>query len=205
MAYCKYCGMESADQEKCEWCGRALTGAPARPAQPHAPLVRTTQDVIEELDEAARKSRGAFFVSCAVLTLVAASLILLFHWLWPWVTVGCLFAAGFMLGHYGIIPPFEDDWVDVSIPFVLIVFLPAFFVLLGYVAYGMINRDMNFTLVWLMGVFLGVVTILEVSTFIAVHSGAPSNILLKMSVVEGLGFGAAAAGWILSNSFGLNK
>jgi len=204
MAYCKWCGMESKDPWKCEWCGRPLASAPRRQT-PGVRPVKTAQEVVEEKEEESRTSRRAFFISCAVLAVVASGLILWRYPLYPWVTIGSLFAAGIMLGYLDVIPPFEDGLVNAGIPLVLAFFFPAFFVCLGYVVYGLIMREMNFTIIWLLGVYLGLLTVLQIVTFIALPDPVPAMTWVTFRGVELLSLAAAILGWIGSGSLRLNR
>ena len=198
MAYCKYCGIESENPNVCQWCGRPLPPVPVTPAVPPPPT--EPEDKIAEIEEAERQHRRGFFISCGVLLAVAATVILIRCWLYPWVIMGALFVSGILLPRFRILPPFEDAWLEVGIFVFLSLCFPAFFVFLGYIVYGMITRNLEPDIVWLLGTYFGVLLVLEIVTFIAFPARVPSNTLLMLRGTEFLGFVATAFGWIASSA-----
>ena len=83
----------------------------------------------------------------------------------------------------------------------LILFLPAFIVCAGYIAYGLIYRSMDLTIVWLLGTYVIMVTALELVSILAMtKGGVPESFLWKIHGVEFLGLPAAVFGWIVSSS-----
>jgi hypothetical protein len=199
MAYCKFCGMESKRPDKCDWCGRSLAPEPGRPPE----IVPTTAQRIQEEEEAGRKSRATFYISNIVLLVIAAIILVINKGLYPVVILGGLFISGFLMGYLRVIPSFEGEWLEIGIPFILIFFLPAFFVCLGYIAYGLIYRSMDFTVIWLLGTYVVMLTALEAIIFIAYAKGLPPMFFLKIHGSEVLGFAAIGVGWISASSFGL--
>lgn len=203
MAYCKHCGMDSPDPDKCQWCGRSLVPAPPPPAAPDSrlpPLRPSTWELVEQEEENARKGRTGFIISCCAMLILAACIIACKWWLYPWITIGGLFAAGMMLGGFGVIPSSFDEWQDFLVPGLLLVFFPAAIVCIGYVAYGLINRDVNFTVVWLLGVYVVALTVMEGATFLgfAIHDQLIA--LWRLRGVEILGMLMIILGWICSGA-----
>lgn len=201
MAYCKFCGMESKTADKCEWCGRSLAMPAAKPRE----ITPTTADIVEKAEEEERKSRVAFYISNIALLVLAAILIAVKKELYPLVIIGGLFISGVLIGYLGVIPSFEDEWLDVGIPVGLIFFLPAFVVCAGYIAYGLIYRSMDLTIVWLLGTYVVMVTALEAVTILVMIGGVPAGFILTIHGVEFLGLVAMVFGWISSGSLRLDR
>lgn len=206
MAYCKFCGMDSKDPAKCEWCGKPLgqgVSTPRAPSPPPPDARPTTWEIVEREEAEDRRSRLMFFLVCGGLVVFSAVVISVRASLFPWVILGSLFAAGMLLGALRVIPAFEDEWTEVGIPFVLALIFPAFFVCLGYLAYGFISRSMNYPIIWLLSVYLIVLTFLEIVTIIALSSsagGVSMDALWKLRGVEILSLITVLFGWIASGS-----
>lgn len=200
MAYCKFCGIESKTADFCELCRRPLPPVPVTPVAPPPP--QAVEDKLEAIEEKEQGARRAFFIACGALILVASILILLCYRIFPWVIVGALFAAGMLPARFRIIQPFESAWVEFGILFVLVVTVPGFFLFLGYVIYGLITKNLDEDLAWLLGVYVGVLTILEITAFIAFPDRVPNGTLIVFRAVEVLGFAAAFGGWIVDSSLG---
>ena len=195
MAYCKFCGVESSDDKNCEWCKRPLPPVPAPPATPPPPA-QDSIDKVGEIEEQERKSRSAFFVSCGVLLLLASGVLFWRYQLYPVVIIISLFVTGILLARFGVIEPFSDNWVQAGVLFLLVIFLPAFVVFLGYMVYGLITRQGDSNLAWLLGAYFGVATVLEVVAFIAFPEQVPIDTLAKLRGAEALGFAAVIFGWV---------
>jgi len=60
MTYCKYCGMESEDPVRCEWCGRVLP-RPARVA-PRQPSTNASQPPSQVDDDATGEAPFTFYI-----------------------------------------------------------------------------------------------------------------------------------------------
>lgn len=193
--------MESKTKGKCEWCGRNLA-VPA--AKPHE-ITPTAAKIVERAEEEERKSRVAFYISNIALLVLAAILIAVKKELYPLVIIGGLFISGVLISYLGVIPSFEDEWLDVGIPFGLILFLPAFVVCAGYIAYGLMYRSMDLTIVWLLGTYVVMVTALEAVTILAVIGGVPASFVWMIHGVEFLGLAAFIFGWICSGSLRLDR
>ena len=203
MAFCKHCGMDSPDPAKCQWCGRALVPAPPVPAAPDSrlpPLRPSTWELVEQEEENARKGRIGFIISCSAMLFLAAYVIAWEWWLYPWITIGGLFAAGMMLGGFGVIESSFDEWQDFLVPGLLLLFFPSAIVCIGYVAYGLINRDVNFTVVWLLGVYVIALTVLEAATFLGFAIHDQMIVLWRLRGVEILGMLTIILGWICSGA-----
>lgn len=199
MVYCKWCGMESSDPAKCSWCGRALVQA--APAQPAPSMVRSAGEVAEVAEEAGCRTRLKFFICCGALILLASFLIFWRYPLYPVLTLGSLFVAGVMLGTFGVVPPFEDEWVEIGVPLLLLLIFPALLVYLGYLIYGLVTREMDLTIVWLLSVYFGMLVILQVVTIIAAPALIPASLYWRFHAVEFLGLAAIGFGWISSSWF----
>jgi len=195
MTNCKFCGMESKKPDKCEWCGRSLI-EPAKPPD----LVPTTVQRIQEEDEVTRRLRPFFYIGCSVLLIIAAIIMWINKGCYPFVIIGGLFISGILMGCFRVIPSFENDWMEVGLPTLFIVFAPAFFVCLGYIAYTLIYRSIDFTIIWLLGVYVAMVTALMIVILIGVGGKAPPFFFLKIRGSEILGWAAIVFGWIASGS-----
>ena len=198
MTYCRFCGMESSKPDRCEWCGRELAQPP--PAKPPE-IVPTTAGRVEMMEEEGRKSRVAFYITNVVLLVLATAVVAIRKELYPLVIIGGLFVSGLLLGYFRIIPSFDNEWVEMGVPLLLILFLPAIIVFAGYMAYGLIYRSMDLTVVWLLGTYVAMLTALEIVTILAMTSGVPVSFMWKIRGVEFLSLAAVIFGWIASGSF----
>lgn len=198
MAYCKFCGLESNDSEKCQWCGRPLPPVPAAPAA--TPPPRPVEEKMAVTEEEERKGRHGFFIACGVLILLSTILLFINYHIYLWVMLGALFLAGILLAYFKIIPPFEDAWLEIVILVLLILFLPSFFALLGYIIYGLITRNMDIDIVWLLGTYAGMILILQIITFIAFPDKIPSSTIFVLRIAEFFSFVAFFLGWIVSST-----
>ena len=208
MAFCRHCGMESSDALNCEWCKRPLAAQPppAGPATPPTPpLVRTTMDLVEEDEENLRKARTTFFIAGSILLIAASCVILWKPPSFAWVTIASAFLIGMMLMRWQVIDPFSEDWPLVGILVVLTAVAPAFFVFVGYLAYGMINRDRDPNVLWLYGSYLAVTMILQIVSILAWSHGYPPGFFLKLYGAEKLSFPATAFGWMWGSSLWLGR
>lgn len=201
MTYCKFCGMESKKPDKCEWCGRVL--AQTQPPPPVKPpdFVPTTADKVEQMDEEDRKSRARFYVSSIALLILAAILVAIHKQLYPFVITGGLFVSGILLGRFRIIPPFDNEWSEMGIPLLLVLLLPSFIVCAGYIAYGLIYRSMDLTVVWLIGTYIAMLTALEIIVTAVMIGGVPAGFLLWIRVIEFASLAGIILGWMVSGSF----
>jgi len=198
MTYCRFCGMESKKPDKCEWCGRALVQQPVQPPVRPPEPVRTTAQLVEEEEEAGRKSRVAFYITNIALLVLAAIILLIRKDLYPLVIIGGLFISGILIGYFQVIPPFDQEWVEVGVPLGLLLFFPAIIICAGYIAYGLIFRSMNLNIVWLLGTYLVMIAALETVTVLVMIKGAPASFFWKIHSVEFLGLAAIMFGWICS-------
>ena len=203
MAYCKFCGMDSKKPDKCEWCGRELVRQPS-PAKPPDP-VQITAQLVEQEEEAGRKSRVAFYISSIVLLVIGAVVMAIRKELYPYVIIGGLFISGMLLGYFRIIPAFDDEWVEMGIPLALLLVLPAIIVCGGYIAYGLIYRSMDLTVVWLVGTFVVMLTALEIVTILSMINGVPTSFIWMIHGIEFISLAAIIMGWIVSGSFRLDR
>lgn len=208
MTYCRYCGMESKEPKRCEWCGKDLTV----PLPSEIPEMKAAQDIVEELEERGRESRSKFFIIVGCLVAVAAGLIIWRLSLYPTVTLATLFTAGILLAAMGVIRSFEDEWLEMFIAIVLRVALPgplALIAYIGYVIWGRIKQTIDPTAVWLLGVYFGILTTIQVVTMIVIKvaSAGAAPVTVPMSVgvqfyfVDLLGLTAILVGWIASSLF----
>lgn len=202
MAFCRHCGMESADAVNCEWCKRPVAPQPpvGQATEPPPMPVRTTMDIVEEEEEKLRAWRRNFFISCAILLVVASSVIIWKPPFFAWVTIASAFLAGMILIHWRMIDPFSDDWMLVGILFLLTAFVPAFFVCLGYIIYGLMNRRLDSNVLWLYGTYLALTTALQVPSILAWPHGFPVSALVKLHGTQVLSFGAISFGWAWASS-----
>lgn len=204
MVYCKYCGMESKTSSICEWCGRALIPVGPTPSAP--PHVRTTQDVLEEQDEADRKARTSFYISCGVLILLSDILVAWRFSLFPVAILGSLLVTGFLLGKFGIVMPFEDEWWEFGTPLILLLFFPTILVYAGYMTYGLITRQMDMEVVWVLSAYCGMHVALILSFMLVIALFGPHTVprdtILKLHLAGGfVGLLALGIGWISSGAF----
>lgn len=201
MAYCKHCGMDSPDPDKCQWCGRPLVpAAPAAPDPRLPPPRPSTWELVEEEEERLRQGRIRFIISCSAMLILAAFIITWKWWLYPWITIGGLFAAGMMLGGFGVIESSFEEWQDFLVPGLLLLFFPAVVVCIGFIAYGLINRHMNFSVVWLLGVYVIALTVLEGATFLGFMIHDQMIALWRLRGVEILGLVTIILGWMCSGA-----
>ena len=164
MAYCKYCGMESRDPVRCEWCKRELPHA-ARAAPPPTEALQPAPQRAENgegvspfglyIYEASRftptagafepiltrpeENRGEtlidFLVYFGAVFLLGSTLIA-WHYSNPYLlsAIACLFLAGIFLARFKVVPAFEEGWDGFGIPLMLM--LALFFpMLLVYLGY----------------------------------------------------------------------
>jgi len=199
MAYCKWCGMESSGPAKCSWCGRAI--AATGPPKPAPSMARPAAEVVEEVEQTGRRALVVFFGCCGAMVVLACVLIFWRYSLYPAVTIGSLFVAGIMLGAFGVVPPFEDEWVELGVPLLFLLIFPAFFVYLGYLIYGLVTREMNLTVVWLLSVYFAMLLVLQVVTIVAAPPRIHAGFYLKFHAVEFLGLVGIGFGWISSSWF----
>ncbi|GEM_PF-7089702 len=103
MVYCKWCGMESRNDRKCEWCARDLSPpAQSDPQAQAAPL--PVVDYVADFEEENRRQRIVFYVACSLLTVLACGLVAWRHTLYPTVSQSSLLIAGILLGALRILP-----------------------------------------------------------------------------------------------------
>lgn len=115
--------------------------------------------------------------------------------------IGSHLTAGILIGAFGIIPPFEDEWWEMGLPLILVIVFPAFLVFLGYLAYGLITRELDLTVVWLLGTYFAVLLGLYLCILVAAPSNVPAIMLWYLRGAEILSLGAIGAGWIASSAF----
>ena len=199
MAYCKYCGIDSKDSVNCEWCKRPLPPVPTAPAVPPPPTI--PEDRLGKIEQEGRKALGAFFTFSGTLIVLGACLILWRYQLYPSVTIASLFVTGILLAHFDIIPTFEDDWADIGIPLLFLLFFPAWLVFLGYLGYGLATRQMNLTVVWLLGTYFGALLVLQLVTIAVIPDRISTATWLKFRATEFLGLCAIFFGWVSSSWF----
>ena len=193
MAYCRYCGIQSKYPDKCELCGRQLTDAQAVPTVVPPIVDNTPHARLEKMEEEGRQGRTRLFIGLAVVLIAAAILIFIRFQLYPWVILAATFATGNLLRRYDVIEAYSEDLLMVGLLFLIPA--PMFFVLLGLVAYGVIQKDPNYTFIWLMGAYLAVCTILVIVTLLAMPRMVPLILLPSVLGLEKLGFIAAVLGW----------
>jgi hypothetical protein len=203
MVMCKHCGMDSSDAVTCEWCKRPLgpqsSARVDRPSQ-SPQLVRTTMDILEEEEESLRARRRNFVIAGCILLIAASCVIAWKPPIFATVTIATAFIMGMMLTHWRVIDPFSDDWPLVGILVLLTALAPAFFVFLGYIAYGIIYRDRDPNVLWLYVSFLAATTVLQIVSILAWQQGYPPGFFLKLYGAEKLSFPATAFGWIFASS-----
>jgi hypothetical protein len=205
MTYCKYCGMESKTADACEWCRRSLRPTAPPPASSAASPIRSASDIVAEADETARKNLVAFFICCGILMLLTFIMVGIRFSLYPYMAIGSMLAAGILLGYFGIIPPFEQEWSEIGVPLILLIIFPAIFVYIGYVIYGLITRQMDLTFVWLMSVAIGMMFVLEIGCAVIGMISQSTVSFITFKGVEILGFIAVLGGWMISGSFGCDR
>ena len=193
MAYCRYCGIQSKYADKCELCGRQLADAQDAPKVVPPIENNTPHARLEKMEEEGRQGRTSFYIGLAILLVVAAILIFIKFQLYPWVILAATFATGNLLRRFHVIDAYSDDILMVGL--LLIIPAPMFFVLLGLAAYGVIQRNPNYTFIWLMGAYLAVQSILVIVTILAMPRMVPMSLLMPLLGLERLGFIAAVLGW----------
>lgn len=200
MAYCKFCGIESEDPNVCQWCGRPLPPVPTAPAVPPPPSM-ATETSIEKTEKAIQASLRGFILSALALVVVAGILIAIRSSLYPAVSLTAMFLLGILLGCWRVIPSFDSEWAEIGIPLILLLLLPAWLVFAGYLIYGLINRDMDATVVWILGSYFAALVTLEMVAWFSLPDRVPMEMLLKFRAVEFLGWPVVLFGWIVSGSF----
>lgn len=195
MAYCKFCGMESNQEDKCEWCGKVLF----RPASVQEPPPMSTIEVVEQAEAVERKGRITFIVVCSCLLVIAAVVVALRYSYYPGVTWAMLFTAGMLLRYFLIIPAFEDEWEEMLIPGIMLVLLPASVVYVLYMVWGLMNRSIDFTIIWILSVYAVIATVLQIVFIIAAPSEIGFYLWMRAYVTQVLGLVAIFGGWACSN------
>lgn len=191
MPYCKFCGMESKDPSKCEWCGRELSQtvriAPTSTSRPVVPTDYTWGETL--LD---------FFIYWCALIITGSSLVS-WHYSSPYLlaTVGGLFIIGFLLARYGAIPAFEEGWDEIGVPLMLmlIIFFPTLLVFLGFIAYALITRRTERTVIWLLSPQFVALLVLVVVTAVTGPDTVPMGMYREFRGIEFLSLSAVLLGW----------
>ena len=156
---------------------------------------------MEAAEETEHKARAAFFTSCGILVVLASCLIAWRFTLYPYVAGGGLFVTGILLRYFRILPTFDfNEWIEFVVPLALLIVFPALLVLLGYVVYGLVTREMDLTVVWLLSVYFGFLTIIQVVTIIAGPERISFTMWLQFRGVEILGLLAIIFGWVVGSS-----
>jgi len=163
MAYCKFCGMESRDPVRCEWCKRelprsvratppteAMQPAPQRAeggegetpfglyiyeASRFTPSTGVFSPVLPVAEDNRAETLLDFFVYAGAVFLLGSSLIA-WRYSSPYIlaTIACMFLAGILLARFKAIPAFEQGWEEFGVPLMLM--LAVFFpMLLVYLSY----------------------------------------------------------------------
>lgn len=197
MLYCKHCGMESADEEMCEWCGRERIRSTTTTSFDEGflfPAARREDTTTEALVD--------FFIYWGALFIVGSCLIA-WRYSSPYLlaTVGGLFVVGALLAWFDAIPLFEDGMEEVGLPvmFMLVLLFPALLVFLGYIAYGLITRQTDRTVVWLLSAPFTALLILLVVTAATGPDTVPMGGFGSLRGVEFVGLAAVLLGWNASS------
>ncbi len=197
MGYCKHCGMNSSIEDKCQWCGRQLASSAPQPVgQPQPIEDNSPQSRLALYEEEQAMARKSFYYACSILLVLASALMFWKPPLYPCVTLCVLFLTGHLLRRLNIIEPFEDDWLAVGLMFLATMFVPAFVVFFSYLAYGLVNRNLNVSLAWLFGAYMAMVTMMELVSVLSWGHTGPADIFFILQGVEKLGYIAAVVGWM---------
>ncbi|MBP6963912.1 MAG: hypothetical protein KBC96_05840 [Armatimonadetes bacterium] len=200
MAYCKWCGMESKTDRKCEWCGRDLVAAPAAAGPPPA------RDHVAEFEDENRGLRTAFYISSAGILILSVVLTGWRFLLLPWIAVGALFVTGMLLGALRILPAIEDEWHEFVIPLVLVLVAGPELVFVGYLIYGLVTREMDLTVIWLLASYFGMLLLIEIMALVLIAAGIgperlPMMFMFQIRAAAVLGMVAIIFGWGASGLF----
>lgn len=99
------------------------------------------------------------------------------------------------------IAPIEDEWQEFIIPAILILVCGPVVAFVGYLLYGLVTRQMDLTVVWLLSVYLVVLTAIQITFLLT----GPEKISLKMAIIyrpmEVTGLVATVIGWAMSSMF----
>lgn len=225
MAYCKHCGMYGQDSSACEWCGRELPpvvriqqSAAAQAAAPTAvaqetPFVEYIEQTLQfpapkqddiiappvhrSAPEPAESLRD-FGIYVIALILMGSALIA-WHYSNPFVfgTIAIMFAAGFVLARYQIVPAFEEVWDEIGLPLMLmlVVLIPVLLVYLGFIAYGLIKRNTDRTVVALLSPHFAVLMILMAISMLTDPNSVPMKFYGQFRGMEFLSLCAVLLGW----------
>jgi len=205
MAYCKWCGMDSRDAGKCEWCGKSLDAPPGN-APPPAGVPLPARDYVAAFEDENRGLRVAFYISIVGLLVVASALIGWRFLLLPYVILGALFIAGILLGALRILPPIEDEWHEFVIPAILILVLGPEIAFVGYLVYGLLTKAMDLTVVWLLSVYFAMFLLIQIAAVLLLALGlGPETVsfafFLQMRGAATLGLVSTVFGWGASSFF----
>jgi hypothetical protein len=185
--------MESESEARCEWCGRERAIMP-RISTPDetvrmAPF-RAEDTWLDTLIDFAVYWFALMFMGSSLISWHFESVYLL-------ATVGVLFIAGFVMARSRAIPSFEDAWDEASIPLMLmlVIFIPAFLVYLGYVAHNILKHPPDRTVIWLLSPLFVALLILVIVTAVAGPDAVPMGVYGEFRGVELLGLSALLLGW----------
>lgn len=202
MGYCKHCGMDSSTEDKCQWCGRPLAASAPQPVgQPPTRASLMTAPTLEELDEEERIGRRNYLIFASVMMVLSACLLVWKYTLHIYVIPVTLFSLGVMLYYQKIIPVWDNDWVLVGILLLAIMFAPGFFVLLGYLGYTLVNKNMDPAVVWLLATYVVATDGLQIVTALSMPKMVPAYTLAQAYGVEKLGYIALVFGWMCGSSW----
>lgn len=202
MGYCKHCGMNSSTADKCEWCGRRLSESTPQPVgQPEVHDGVSTASPIEELDEEERIGRRNYLIFASIVMVLAACPLVWKYTLYVYVIPLALFSMGAMLCYQRIIAPWESDWVLVGILLLAILFVPGFFVLLGYIGYSLIYKNLDPAVVWLLGTYVVATDGLLGVAILNMPKVVPFYTTTQVFGLEKLGYLALVFGWICGSSW----
>jgi hypothetical protein len=176
MSYCKYCGMESTDKKICEWCGRELPPQvvesvpiiyPSLVPPYISPIDGLMEPFVHEQEDVTKWALLDFLLYCGVMFFLGSSLTTWhFGSLYMLATMAGLFLTGMLLVKFKAVPSFEDGWDNIDIPVILmlVLFLPAALVYVGYMIYNIRKHRMDPGIIWLLTPYFAAIVLLAIVT-----------------------------------------
>jgi len=167
--FCKWCGMESKDNAKCEWCGRSLAPAsvpepttqmPAGPPTATSAAAVSTERLMYKrmkVDVPQIAPFGLRFERyLAVLSVLLAGGLLVTRYyptLWLVPLLALSFFSGLFLGVYRVIGYYDDEVLDVTMLLIFAAFVGPVYATGILLLLCLIRRSANWSMLGLMASF----------------------------------------------------
>ena len=183
---CKWCGMESEDDKRCDWCGRPFASPPGDQATTEVPEATTTipetttamspvdADPAVGVPFSPRVSTmkpmrvggveiipfGVRFEKyLGVMTILLAAGMAVSHYLpgaWLGPFLALLFMSGLLLGSCRVVGYYDDEFSDVLILLAVTMFVGPVYATVAYLFVSFLRQDANFSLVGLMASYVAI-------------------------------------------------